>query len=86
MPPQHLALAQRLAHQAEIVVFEIAQAAVDQPGRARRGAAREIAHLAQIDRKAAAGGVARDAAAIDAAADDGEVIGRSHVAFSLWNC
>ena len=34
-PPQHLALAQRLAHQTEIVVFEIAQAAMNKPGRAR---------------------------------------------------
>jgi hypothetical protein len=91
-PPQHLALAQGLAHQTDIEMFEIAQATMDEPGRARRGAAREITHLAEMNRKTAAGGVARDPATIDAAADDGKVIGRRHptsssrhLAPSLWN-
>ena len=71
--PQHLALGQRLAHQPEIVVLEVAQAAVDQLGGARRGAAGEVAHLAQEHGQAAAGSVAGDAAAVDAATDDGQV-------------
>ena len=33
--PQHLALGQRLAHQPEVEVLEIAQAAMDELGRAR---------------------------------------------------
>ena len=70
MRQQHLALEQRLAHQPELVIFEIAQAAMDQLGGGRRGAAGEVVLLAQADRQAAPGRVARDAAAVDAAADD----------------
>ena len=73
---QHLALGQRLAHQAELVVLEIAQAAMDQLGRGRGRAAGKIALLAQEHRQAAAGGIAGDAAAVDAAADDGDVVDR----------
>jgi len=40
-------------------------------------------HLARMDRKPAACGIPRDAATIDAVADDGEVIARSHVPSSL---
>ncbi len=47
-PPQNFALDQRLVNQAEIEIFEIAQAAVDQLGGARRGAAGEIVHLAEM--------------------------------------
>ena len=70
---QHLALDQRLAHQAKLVIFEIAQAAMDELARARRGAFGEIVLLAQQDGEAAAGGIAGDAGAVDAAADHGEV-------------
>jgi hypothetical protein len=71
--PQHLALLQRLTHEAELVVLEIAQAAVDQLGRGRRGAGREVILLAEIDRIAASRRFAGDAAAVDAAADDRDV-------------
>jgi hypothetical protein len=47
MRPQHFALDQRLAHQAEFVIFEIAQAAMDELGGGRGGAAGEIVHLAR---------------------------------------
>ena len=66
---QHLALDQRLAHQPELVVFEVAQAAMDQLAAARGGALGEVVLLAQEDLEAAAGGVAGDAGAVDAAAD-----------------
>ena len=42
-PPQHLALHQRLAHQTELVIFQIAQPAVDQLGRRAGGAGRQVA-------------------------------------------
>ena len=59
---QHdLALDQRLAHQAEPAVLEIAQPAVDQLGRGRGGAGREIVLLDQQHPEPAAGGVAGDA-------------------------
>ena len=70
---QHLALDQRLAHQPELVVFEIAQAAMDQLARARRGALRQIVLLAEDHGEAAARGIARDAGAVDAAADDEKI-------------
>ena len=72
-PQQDLALGQRLAHEAEPAVLEIAQAAVDELGGGGRGAGGEIVLLDQEDAQAAAGGVAGDARAVDAAADDGEV-------------
>ena len=72
-PQQHLALDQRLADQPELVIFEVAQAAMDQLAAARRGALGEVVLLAQQHLEAAAGGVAGDAGAVDAAADDDEV-------------
>ena len=72
-PQQDFALDQRLAHQPEPAVLEIAQAAVDQLGGGRRGAGREVVLLDQQHAKTAAGGVAGDAGAVDAAADDGEI-------------
>ena len=73
---QPLALGQRLAHQQERAVLEIAQPAVDELGGGRRGAGRQVVLLEQQHAQAAAGGVARDAGPVDAAADDGEVVVR----------
>ena len=73
-PQQHLALGQRLADQPQRAMLEIAQPAMDQLGRGRRGARAEVVLLQQQHAQAAAGGVARDAGAVDAAADDGEVV------------
>ena len=73
---QRLALVQRLRHQAEFVVFEVPQAAVDQlgaPGRRVRG---EIVLFRQQHRHAAARGVPRDARAIDPPADDEQIVDR----------
>ncbi len=71
---QHLALDQRLAHQPELVVLQVAQAAVDILAAARGGAFREVVLLAQQHAQAAAGGIARDARPVDAAADDHEIV------------
>ena len=70
---EDLALAQRLAHEPEVVVLEVAQAAVDELGAAGRGVGREVVLLAQQHREPAAGGIAGDARAVDAAADDEQV-------------
>ena len=64
-----LALEQRLAHEPEVEVLQVAQAAVDELARARRGAGGVVGLLDQRDRVAARGGVERDAGAGDAAAD-----------------
>ena len=71
--PQRLALFERVAHQPEGVVFEIAQAAVDQLGRGGGGRRGEVAFLDQQRLQPAPGGVAGDADAIDAAADHRDV-------------
>ena len=68
-----LALEQRLADEAEVEVLQVAQAAVDELARARRGAGGVVGLLDQRDRVAARGGVERDAGAGDAAADDEHV-------------
>ena len=80
--PQGLALGQRLAHQAELAVFEIAQAAVDQLGRGRGCAAGKIVRLEQQDLGPAPGSVTRNARAVDPAANHREVIDRAHQACS----
>ncbi|MDF2689411.1 MAG: hypothetical protein K0Q80_2377 [Microvirga sp.] len=59
---------QGLPNQPELVVFKVAQAAVDQLGRGGGGVAGQIALLAEHHREAAAYGIARDAGAVDAAA------------------
>ena len=73
MAQQHFALGERLGNQPELVVLEIAQAAVDQLGAPLRGGRREVVLLGQQHREAAARGIARDAGAVDAAADDEEI-------------
>ena len=45
--PEDFALDQRLAHQAELVIFEIAQAAMHEFGRPGRSPARQIIHFAK---------------------------------------
>ena len=67
---QDLALVQRFADQPELVLLEIAQAAVDQLRRGRAGMAGEIVLLDQQHVEPAPGGVAGDRRAVDAAADD----------------
>ena len=58
----------------ERAMLEIAKPAVDQLGRGLRRARGEIVLLDQQHAQAAAGGVARDAGTVDAAADDGEIV------------
>ena len=72
--PQHdLALGQRLAHQPEPAVLEIAQPAMDQLGGGGRRAGGEIVLLDQEDAQPPAGRIARDAGAVDASAHDGKI-------------
>jgi hypothetical protein len=54
---QHFALGQGFAHQAEFVMFEVAQAAVDQLAAGRRGVAGQVVLFAKEHRQAAPGGV-----------------------------
>jgi hypothetical protein len=71
---QHLALDQGLPHEAELVVFEISQAAMDELAGARGGALGEVVLLAEQDAEAAADGIAGDPRAVDAATDDDQVV------------
>ena len=71
--PEDFALDQRFADQTKLVIFEIAQAAMHQLGRPGRRPARQIIHFAEKNGVAPPRRIARDAAAIDAAPNDGEV-------------
>src|SRR5205807_5966990 len=71
--PKDFALDQRLADQPELIIFEIAQPAMHQLGRPGRRPARQVIHFTQENGIAPAHRIARDAAAVDAASDDGEV-------------
>jgi hypothetical protein len=70
---KRLAFDQAFAHQPELEVLEIAQAAVEElgGGGGRRGG--EVVHLGQGNLQATARRVARDPAPVDAAADDEDV-------------
>ena len=70
---QQLALGQRLVHEAKFVEFQITQAAVDELGRGGGCAAGEIVLLDESNRQGRARRVARNGAAIDAAADDEKI-------------
>ena len=72
---QQAALAQRLAHEVELHLLEVAQPAVDQLGGAARGPRGEVPGLHQRHRQAAGGGVQRRAGAGRAAADHEHVEG-----------
>jgi hypothetical protein len=70
-PAQHQgALAQRLLHQREVELLEVAQPAVDQLARAARPARRVVAHLDEGDGQPAGRRVKRYAAAGNAAPHD----------------
>ncbi len=70
---QRLALAQVHAHQREVQHLEIAEPAVHEPRRPGGRAAAEVGLLEQRDAQAAQRGVAGDAGADHAAADDQDV-------------
>ena len=67
---QTSAFGARLEDEMEKAVLEIAQAAVNEPGRTARCAARKIVFLHERDAQSAQCGVASDAAAGNSAADD----------------
>ena len=68
---QHaVALAQGFVNQAELAVFQVADAAVQHVGGGRAGAAAEVAALDQEGVDAIQSQIAKCADAVDAAADD----------------
>src|SRR6266581_1633346 len=69
---QTLALGQRLVHEPDLALLEVAQPAVHELGRCAR---RKVALLDERDAQAAGGGVESDARAGDASADDHDVEG-----------
>ncbi len=70
---QHFAFDQRLAHEAEFEIFQVAQPAVKQLGRSRGRRRGQVVHLGQRHRQPAPRRVARDSAAVDAATDDEQI-------------
>ena len=76
--PQHLALLQRLSHQAKLVMLQIAQPAMHQFGGGGRGRAAEVGLFGEQDAPAPSCRVARNASAVDATADDGDIVELAH--------
>jgi hypothetical protein len=72
---QHFTLLQSLAHQAEFVILEIAQTAVNQLGGGRGSVRRKVVAFAQHHLEAAPGQIACNARPVDAATDDQHVAG-----------
>ena len=73
-PKQALALTQRFAHEAELGMLEITQAAVYQAGRCGTRAGTDVALIEQQDAQAAQGRFTRDRGTVDAGTDDDQVI------------
>ncbi|MNF81303.1 hypothetical protein D3C84_635690 [compost metagenome] len=71
---QYFPFCQSLAHQAEFVMFEVAQATVDQLAAGRRGMAGQIVLFAKEHRETAAGGIRCNPDTVDPATDNGNVI------------
>ena len=71
---QDFAFNQRFTHQAEFVMFQIAQATMDQLGGIARSAAAQVALLKQHNGKPAARSITRNARTIDAATNDGKIV------------
>jgi len=83
--PKDLSFHQCFAHESEFIMFQIAETAVDQFGRAGRRAARQIIHFSKENRKTTPYGIARDTAAIDPSANNEEVVNRILIHFCLEN-
>lgn len=71
---QYFTLGQCFAHQAKLVVFQVAQATVDQLAAGRRGVLGQVVLFAEEHLEAAPSGVGSDAHAIDTTTDHSEVI------------
>ncbi len=71
---QHLTLRQSLAHQAKLVLLQIAQTAVDQLAACRGRRRTQVRHLAQRHVQTPTRGIGSNAAAVDTAADDQQVV------------
>src|ERR1700739_853638 len=71
--PEDFALDQRLADQPELVIFQIAQAAMHEFRRPRRRPARQIIHLTKKNGISAPTRIPRDAPAVYTAPNDCEV-------------
>jgi hypothetical protein len=72
---QALTLVERLVHQADLALLQVAEPAVDHLRALRRGARGEVVLLDERGAQAARGGVERHAHAGDATADDEDVEG-----------
>ena len=72
-PPQHFAFGRRLAHERDLALLEITQAAVDQLRRPAARAGGEVAGVDETDGETAQRRLARDTGPGDAAADHQEV-------------
>ena len=70
---QYFSFLERLANEAKLERFEVAQTAVDELGGGRGRGAAKIALVAEIDGKATSCSIACNATAIDAAAYDGKI-------------
>ena len=81
---QDFALDQRLADEAKLVIFEIAQPAVNKLTRPGRCSLRQIVLLAEQHGEASPHRVARNAGSVDAAANDDQIELAKIPSHSVW--
>src|SRR3954452_10858724 len=75
-PEPDVALGKCRTDAKKVPALQVSQIAMNQPWRGRGGARAEIALLQQDDTQAASSGVARDADAVQSAANDREIVVR----------
>ena len=81
---QHFTLDQRLANQQKLVVFQIAQPAVDEFCRPGGRARSQVIHFRQANGIATAGSIARDTASVNPAANDEDIKHRGQNFLPKW--
>src|SRR5450759_406764 len=70
---QHFTFDQRFTHKPELVILQVAQAAVNELSRARRRTLGEIAFFAEEDAQAPSRSIAGDARPVHAASNNGNI-------------
>ena len=81
---QHFAFGQRVTHEANLEILKVAQTAVEQFGRGRRGRGGQIIHLGQGHAKTPPCGIARNTSPVNTTTDDEKIDrGRGHMALGL---
>ena len=83
-PHEPVPFGEALAHQGELAIFEVAQAAVDEPGGPGRRAGRDVGRVDDDDRRPGQGKFPGDRGPVDAGPEDDDRAVFSHASFRVF--